>query len=504
MKLRSAVGDLALASILLAGLLGAATSAAHANPGSRLTAPRSAATPSAAYRIEVLRFDPPRLAITAELPIAGRDLKMDTERPADIPELDAGGWPALVSNLRVSDATGHPFEVTSSGEAGWQLAQPHNGRVTLHYEVDYAALAARSWPALREAAFADANDLVFIGRSLFVTTPRIAASTVTFTLPRGWRAATPWAPRPGPHAAYFVRTPVELLRNLVVLTRSVPDVVTAGGFRLLVGSMGRWQAARAEVGRVLRATIPRLVRLFGFEERESYLVVLLPVAERGGESFQQSFALTVEDPPSRANRATWGNTLAHEIFHYWNAGRLHGADYPSSQWFQEGFTEYAANLSLVTGKLVTPDDFLRKLAEHVANARRLTTSLEGSGSHKGPPLYSAGALVAFSWDVSIRQATGGRRSLADFWRALWRQTEGGRRPFEWLDLQAALDATAPMEWEAFHRAYIAGSEPLPLARTLSLAGLRLAPAGEEPPQIEIDPAATAAAKALWRALVAGR
>jgi predicted metalloprotease with PDZ domain len=504
LKLRDAIGDLAIFAIVLAGLLGTAANAVQAQPGNRRTALRTAAPPSATYRIEVLRLDPPRLAVTADLPVAGRELAMDTERPAEIPELDAGGWPAFVSNLWVSDATGRPLEVASAGEAGWRLAQPHSGRVTLHYEVDYAALAARGWPALREAAFADANDLVFIGRSLFVTTPGMGASTIAFTLPRGWRAVTPWAPRPGSHAAYSVRTPVELLRNLVVLTRSVPDVVSAGGFRLLVVPMGQWQPAREEVGRVLRAAIPRLVRLIGFEERENYLVVLLPVAERGGESFQQSFALTVGDPPSRANRAAWGNTLAHEIFHYWNAGRLHGADYPSSQWFQEGFTEYAANLSLVTGKLVTPDEFLRKLAEHVGNARRLTTSLEGSGSHKGPPLYSAGALVAFTWDLSIRQATGGRRSLKDFWRALWRQTAGGRRPFEWRDLQSALEATALEDWEAFHRAYIAGSEPLPLDRTLALAGLRLASPEGEPPRIEVDPAAPAAAKALWRALVAGR
>jgi len=40
--------------------------------------------------------------------------------------------------------------------------------------------------------------------------------------------------------------------------------------------------------------------------------------------------------------------------------------------------------------LIGPDDLRRKLAEHVRNSRRLTTSLEGSGTHKGRarPHYS--------------------------------------------------------------------------------------------------------------------
>jgi predicted metalloprotease with PDZ domain len=267
--------------------------------------------------------------------------------------------------------------------------------------------------------------------------------------------------------------------------------------------MGPWLTARREVLRVLGSVIPRLVDLMGAEERENYLVVLLPVLDQGAESYRRSFALTLEVPPSRANSALWGNLIAHEIFHLWNGWRLRGTDYPSSQWFQEGFTEYAANVAVVNTGLIDADEFLQKLSDHVKNYGKLVTTLEGSGSHKGPPLYSAGALVAFSWDVQIRQATDGKRGFSDLLKALWKQTNHGRASYAWPDIEAALTATAPFDWEAYYQSFIRGNEPLPLDGTFASAGLRLVQAEDGTPRVTIDPTASAASKALFRALIDG-
>jgi predicted metalloprotease with PDZ domain len=474
----------------LAALFALAQSAAATNAG------------TAQYRVRILQASPPKLAVAATLPIDGRALEMATTRPV-MPELDALGWPALVANLRVWDAQGRSLPVTRTGPKGWLLDQPHSGPLKVEYEVDYSPLAARDWPAPREAAFADANHVAVIGRSLFLTTPNAGSSDVTFDLPAGWMPVAPWE-RGKESNVFGVGSSEDLTENFVVLSRSKPETVTAGGFTLYVTTLGHWEPARPEVRRVLGGVIPRLVRLMGFDENESYSVVLLPTPERGGESFRRSFAMTIDEPPSRANSAVWGNTIAHEVFHYWNGWRLRGADYASSQWFQEGFTEYAANLSLVNAGLITPDELRKKLSDHVGNARKLTTSLEAGGSRKGPPLYSSGALVAFSWDVQIRASTDGKRNLGDFLRALWSQTGGGRRPYGWHDLQAALAATAPLDWNAFYNAHIRGSQPVPLAEVLPRAGLRLGQAEDGSPRVEIDPAAPAAAKALWQALVEGR
>ncbi len=458
---------------------------------------------TARYLLQLHRTGQTRIAVRATVPSEGGLLTMAESRPGDIPELADAGWPALVQHLRVTDAAGEAVGVASAGPTGWTLARSVSGPLTLDYEVDYAPLAARGWPAPREAAFADADHLMLIGRSLFITTPAQRRSEVRFALPRGWQGVVPWTAVRAPRPSAIAASTDDLSENLLVFLRGTPDVLTAGGFNLKVVALGHWQPARAEVRRVLGAALQQLVKLIGFNGHADYLVVLLPHVEHGGESFRASFALTVSAAPSRSNLNDWANTIAHEVFHYWNGWRLVGADYPSSQWFQEGFTEYAANLALVSGGLCGPDAFFAKLATHLSRYRTLTTPLDAPGTRKGPPLYSGGALVAFIWETLIREATHGERGIGDMLRALLRTTDGGARHYAWTDIQAALESVAPGEWKDFHRRYIHGTEPLPLAEALARVGLRLAKGGHDALRIEPDPAASEPAKIRRRAAMGG-
>ncbi len=237
-----------------------------------------------------------------------------------------------------------------------------------------------------------------------------------------------------------------------------------------------------------------------FKGNEIYDIVLLPISDEGGNAFHQSFAYCYKDP-NKSNRGAWSSTLAHEIFHYWNYGILKGADYASSQWFQEGFTEYVANLVVTSGGIIDSSAFLSKLSEHIANYRKLATTLENPGTHKGPPLYSGGALVAFMWDVLIRNKSGGKRTIADVFRNLMVQTDQGTRKYVWTDIRSALQATADLDWEAFYQAHIRGSDPLPFQAVLALAGLRLGKLPDGSEHISEDPSAPTEAKIVFRSLV---
>jgi predicted metalloprotease with PDZ domain len=87
---------------------------------------------------------------------------------------------------------------------------------------------------------------------------------------------------------------------------------------------------------------------------------------------------------------------------------------------------------------------------------------------------------------------------------LYHRTAHGKHPYTWQDLQMALRATAPLDWDSYHRLHIQGDTPLPLEKALPLLGLRLTKASHGAPQIEVDPAASPASKKLWRALIQGR
>lgn len=457
----------------------------------------------ATYQVQIRDIAANRIAVRATVPGNGAELRMATSRPGDIPEVADAGWPALVRNLNVTDAAGRAVGVTEDGANGWRLARSVDGPLILEYEVDYAPLAKRAWPAPREAAFADAAHMIVIGRSLFITTPAQRASEVRFALPRGWEPVVPWPALRGARRAAVAASTDDLCENLLAFVNGKPDVLTAGGFNLKVVALGHWESARDEVRHVLGVAAQRLVAFIGFAGQGDFLVVLLPHAERGGESFRASFAMSFHTAPTRDNRGDWGNTVAHEVFHYWNAWRLRGADYASSQWFQEGFTEYAANLALVSGELTTPDEFYAKLAGHVTQYRKLATPLDAPGTRKGPPLYSGGALVAFMWDTEIREATGGERGVGDVLRVLLWNTDEGARPYAWADIRAAAESLAPGDWDGFERRYIHGTEPLPLDAAFARVGLRMSESDDGTIRVEPDPDAPEMARRL-RGIVLGQ
>ncbi len=392
-------------------------------------------------------------------------------------------------------------QATLDGDKGWRLTNPPtgsfpDGRMTVRYDVDLGIFAEAGWSSPLESAVADEDHLVVCGRALFVTSPASRdMPIVEFITPAPWQAVTPWSVADSAHLS--AETLEDLTDNMLVFTRTRPDIVKGGRFSLRITAMGHWAPLRPLVEKTLRTIIRHEVALMGGRMGGAYSVVLVPTVDRGGEAYRASFAYCFPNPTAD-NRAEWANTLAHEVFHYWNYARLKGADYASTQWFQEGFTEYVANIVLLQGRIAPPDVFLAKLSEHIANAAKLTTTLENIGTHKGPPLYSAGALVAFCFDVMIRQASHGERRLSALFRNLWEQTRGGAKPYAWADIRASLEAAAPGDWQGFYEAHIRGSQPLPLTQVLATAGLKLAGAS-----VVVDPDAPKTAKALWLGLVRG-
>lgn len=452
----------------------------------------------ATYRIRVVSLQPLRLGVAATLPPTAR-LSMSATRPGDIEALDRRGWPAMVERLQARGADGRALALHDDGDSGWTLESPSPAPVEVDYEVDASVLAAAGWPAPRESIHADAGHLVIAGRALFVTADGQGASRIEIEPPAGWHVAAPWAPSRGGFSAASID---ELEDNLLALSREAPLHVDAGRFDVSVVAIG-WNApALAALRHVIAAAAPRYARTMPPAAESNYVVAVLPQREHGGESFRNSFAMNVEQAPTPAGVDTWGNMVAHEIFHYWNGWRLTGRDYASTQWFQEGFTEYTANRTLLQARLVGDDDFLRMLSKRLQDARKLQTPLDAPGTHKGPPLYGAGALVAFCWDARLHAK---RRGIGDLFASLWKRTRKGAEPYDWTTIRASLQALdASADWQSFHDRYIAGREPPPLQDALEALGLRLDPsAPADAPRIEFDPHADRAAKARWRTFARG-
>ncbi len=442
-------------------------------------------------------MSPPRLAVTATFPQGGETFEMDTTRPGDVPEVGDKGWPALVRIIKLATQKGELLSLTAVGAEGWKLPANNQELLTLTYEVDYSGVAKSGWPAARELGFEDAQNIVLIGRSVFVASNNMRESKVTFDLPEGWRPIAPWSRAGRSRVEFAVPDVQQLQTNLLVVTKQQPTVISSNGFNVSVTHMGYWNNVKSEVAHVVRGVVQSYVRLMGSTAGSEYSIVLLPFVDVGAESYPRSFAYNGSEVPTRANRLEWGHLIAHEMFHHWNGWQLRGGDYASSQWFQEGFTEYAAEMAIARAGLMTTDEFCTRLSKYISRYRLLTTPLDAPGNRKGAPLYSGGALAAFCWDVELREATGSQKNLGDAFKALWTSTRQGKDPYTWKEIEAALAKTASHDWNGFYARHIHGKEPLPIDAALEKLGLRNQSGDASQPSVAvIDNASTEQRTAL--------
>jgi predicted metalloprotease with PDZ domain len=192
--------------------------------------------------------------------------------------------------------------------------------------------------------------------------------------------------------------------------------------------------------------------------------------------------------------------ISHEYFHTWNVKRLKPAEfarfdytrenYTELLWFFEGFTSYYDDLFLVRAGLIDEARYLKlvgKTMAAVANTpgRKVQSVAQSSfdawvkyyRSDENTPnatisYYQKGSLVAMALDLSLRargKAPGA--SLDAVMRRLWSQTGGG--PIGEADIEAAIEAVAGRSLRKELRAWVHGTEDLPLPQLLQAFGVEV-------------------------------
>ena len=205
-------------------------------------------------------------------------------------------------------------------------------------------------------------------------------------------------------------------------------------------------------------------------------------------------------------------TAAHEFFHTWNVKRLRPAalgpfdytreNYTRSLWVAEGITSYYGYIFLFQCGLWTRDQFLARMANEISVLERQpgsklmsaeSSSFDAWSFDRSPQMqetnfanttisyYNKGALLAMLLDLQIRSKTEGRKSLLDvmhsmyhnFYEAPAATYYGLGRGYEEKDVVQALDAITKSDFAEFFARYVSGTESLPYADVLALAGLQL-------------------------------
>jgi predicted metalloprotease with PDZ domain len=196
--------------------------------------------------------------------------------------------------------------------------------------------------------------------------------------------------------------------------------------------------------------------------------------------------------------------VSHEYFHAWNVKRIRPQafvpydlareNYTRLLWAFEGFTAYYDDLMLARAGLLSQAQYLEALSRNISTvmqrSSRLKQSLAESSfdawikyyrQDENAPnsvvsYYQKGALVALALDLAIRGESGGRRSLDDVMRWLWRQWRLAGAAYRGIGedgiVEAVTQATG-LDLERAIRAWTEGTRDPDLATLLQGVGIRL-------------------------------
>ncbi len=381
---------------------------------------------------------------------------------------------------------------------------------------------AMAWARPNFALFNGTNVLPYPeGRSLDFP------ATVTIRTEPSWLVATGMQPVPGQAGTFKEANYHDLVDKPFFVGRIDYDSLQVGGVwtRLATYPAGALAGpARQQMWGDLGKALPKESAVFQETPWQTYTVMMLFDSSFGGLSALEhtNSHVGIYNPQSIGSPVLTSVT-AHEIFHAWNVKRLRPADmvpyvYDRTEptvwlWVSEGITDYYADLALVRGGVITPEQFYGQTADKMGKvAEAPPTALEDASlstwihptDGSGYLYYPKGSLAGFMLDVLIRDASDNRQSLDDVMRGLYRTTYKAGRGFTGADWWRAVTAAAGgKSFTDFAARYVDGREPYPWTQILPLAGLRVVTDTLMEPRIGLASALDSAGKVVVRQVMPG-
>ena len=422
-----------------------------------------------------------------------------------------------------ASSNGKKIALEKTDKHTWQASRC-DGPLVVVYQV-YA------WDLSVRTAHLDQTHAFFNGTSVFLRVPgqEQAPHEVDIRRPEGvayagWRVATALteldAERYG-FGRYIAADYDELIDHPVELGAFALATFKAHGVPhdiVITGQVPNLDMARlcADLKKVCEAQI----RLFEPASRRApmrrYVFMTLAVGDGyGGLEHRASTALICSraDLPVQGKKdmtdgyRTYLGLCSHEYFHTWNVKRIKPAafapydlqneGYTSLLWLFEGFTSYYDDLMLVRAGLIDEAEYYKLLAKAAngvlrGSGRNYQSVAESSfdawvkyyRQDENAPnaivsYYAKGSLVALGLDLTIRAATGGKKSLDDVMRALWTRYgrdfysdgEGAGQGIGEADALRLFEEVSGVSLKRYFDRHIHGTDDVPLEKLLAPFGV---------------------------------
>lgn len=355
--------------------------------------------------------------------------------------------PYPISNFRVDGAPGTVIDVASdvhtvSYDAYVNKAAPRSGEFTSYLGLTWGVVRAEALSVPFNYTFPTGTRPVWDAR-------------VTFALPPGWNAATPW-PRDGAGHRYELPAGAALPRGFVALGAFTETKTTAAGREVRLVALGEALPFAPRLVSHLDKSAPYLSTVYGDVPGDTILVVSAPDPMlRGGLGATDSFYL---------HDTSDLRTAAHEWTHVWQ--RFSGRDLASdsSIWLPEGAADLHGTISLFASgewSLDAVNAFLqRPLANRTKEPWKSTTLAAATYSSNEEVAYGKGLTVLSALDEQIAFNTQGRAGLPDLLQALNRRAASDDDRDVRLSnaqIKAEVATLTGREFRPFFDAYVGGT-----------------------------------------------
>jgi len=439
------------------------------------------------------------------------------------PAFTPGGWKidevaGNVLDLAAIDGGRKILPTVKIDKQTWEIGKPGDGTVVVAYRV-YANEKGTGYAARLNAAMAHANLASILG---YAPERQRAPARVTIEPFGGWKVACSLAPA-GSAPLAFDAPDFDLLADGIFFAGDWTEVgFDDGGARYRLVFSRAPDFKDRKVGDDVSKIVREAAAVFGETPFDRYMFLYLLEAEGGHGGIEHLFGTSICAPlESFEDREAYKKLLgvtAHEFVHAWNVKRMRPAglgpfdftkETPTHNLYvAEGFTSYYGPLVAERGGATTREEYFKSLAEGLVTDRGnpgiRVKSLENHSWDWWLPSdipyltyrtnYTRGALVALVLDLEIRVATGGKRSLDDAMRSLYRRT--GKRATGYTDaeLREALVVDGASGMDARLDALVKAPGTIDATAALALVGVEVVP----------DPASPAVPFIGWRTSSTGK
>ena len=429
-----------------------------------------------------------------------------------------------IRDLEAEGAAGGRLPVEKVEKNRWRVGRPGGtsaGPVTVRYRVFAHDLTVRTSHLDASHGYGNGANLFF-----YVEGRKDAPQRLRFELPAGWRASIALPRRGGAFLAAdydeLVDSPFECgtHRTFEFRVAGVPH------------TLALWGEGNEDPKRLVRdlsGLVREAARLFGGLPYDRYLfIVHLAAGAGGGLEHRTSQSVGMEPFSFRPESAYRGNLrlFSHELFHVWNVKRIRPVAlgpfdytkeaYTRDLWAMEGITSYYEELLLVRAGLVEPKHLFEEMGGRLKAHRETpgarvqsaeAASFDAWIRHYRPDenspnvaesYYRRGSLVAWALDLTIREATSGRRSLDDVMRGLWRRFGSKGKPYPPGEIERLASAAAGRRLAPFFDRYVRGVGTPPFERLLRPFGLTLREKPEKDAEGETPARVRRAADFGWK------